>query len=58
VDGRGCGKVDNDHAAGQGVDPAKIGVGADPAAGNMTCVMASKLRDENGPRLAVQVPAS
>lgn len=45
-----------DHAGEQGVDPAKIGVGGDSAGGNMTCVMALKLRDENGPRLAVQVP--
>ena len=45
-----------DHAGEQGVDPAKIGVGGDSAGGNMTCVMALKLRDQNGPRLAVQVP--
>ncbi len=45
-----------DHAAEQGVDPAKIGVGGDSAGGNMTCVIALKLRDENGPRLALQVP--
>ena len=45
-----------DHADEQGVDPAKIGVGGDSAGGNMTCVIALKLRDENGPRLAVQVP--
>ena len=45
-----------DQAAEQGVDPAKIGVGGDSAGGNMTCVIALKLRDENGPRLALQVP--
>jgi acetyl esterase len=45
-----------DNAAAQGIDPAKIGVGGDSAGGNMTCVIALKLRDENGPRLAVQVP--
>src|ERR1700683_4868724 len=42
-----------DNAAAQGIDPAKIGVGGDSAGGNMTCVIALKLRDENGPRLAV-----
>ena len=47
-----------DHAGEQGVDPAKIGVGGVSAGGNMTCVIALKLRDENGPRLAVQVPLS
>jgi acetyl esterase len=45
-----------DNAAAQGIDPAKIGVGGDSAGVNMTCVVALKLRDENGPRLAVQVP--
>lgn len=45
-----------EHAGEEGVDPAKIGVGGDSAGGNMTCVMALKLRDENGPRLGVQVP--
>jgi acetyl esterase len=45
-----------DHANEQGVDATKIGVGGDSAGGNMTCVMALKLRDENGPRLALQVP--
>jgi acetyl esterase/lipase len=45
-----------DNAAAQGIDPAKIGVGGDSAGGNMTCVIALKLRDQNGPRLAVQVP--
>jgi acetyl esterase len=45
-----------DHAEEQGVDATKIGVGGDSAGGDMTCVMALKLRDENGPRLALQVP--
>lgn len=45
-----------DHATGQRVDPAKIAVGGDSAGGNMTCVTALKLRDEGGPRLALQVP--
>ncbi|WP_405151212.1 alpha/beta hydrolase [Sphaerisporangium sp. NBC_01403] len=45
-----------DHAAEQGVDPEKIALGGDSAGGNMTCVLALKLRDEGGPRLALQVP--
>jgi acetyl esterase/lipase len=45
-----------EHAAEQGVDPAKIALGGDSAGGNMTCVIALKLRDENGPCLALQVP--
>jgi acetyl esterase len=42
----------------QGVDPSKIAVGGDSAGGNMTCVIALKLRDEKGPLLALQVPLS
>jgi len=45
-----------DHAADEGVDPAKIALGGDSAGGNMTCVIALKLRDSAGPRLALQVP--
>lgn len=45
-----------EHAGEQGIDPAKIALGGDSAGGNMTCVIALKLRDENGPRLALQVP--
>jgi acetyl esterase len=45
-----------DHAEEQAVDPTRIAVGGDSAGGNMTCVIALKLRDENGPRLALQVP--
>ncbi|MEU4476301.1 alpha/beta hydrolase [Micromonospora sp. NPDC023888] len=45
-----------DHAAEQGVNPAKIALGGDSAGGNMTCVVALKLRDEGGPQLALQVP--
>ena len=45
-----------DHADEQGIDPEKIGLGGDSAGGNMTCVIALKLRDEKGPRLALQVP--
>jgi hypothetical protein len=32
------------------------GDGGDSAGGNMTCVIALKLRDENGPKLALHVP--
>jgi acetyl esterase len=45
-----------DHAADEGVDPAKIALGGDSAGGNMTCVLALELRDTAGPRLALQVP--
>lgn len=45
-----------DNADAQGVDASKIAVGGDSAGGNMTCVTALKLRDENGPKLALQVP--
>lgn len=45
-----------DNADAQGVDANKIAVGGDSAGGNMTCVIALKLRDENGPELALQVP--
>ncbi|MET7398811.1 alpha/beta hydrolase [Dactylosporangium sp. NPDC005572] len=45
-----------DNAAQEGVDPGKIGLGGDSAGGNMTCVVALKLRDEGGPQLALQVP--
>jgi acetyl esterase len=45
-----------DHAEEQAVDPTRIAVGGDSAGGNMTCVIALKLRDENGPRLALQAP--
>jgi acetyl esterase/lipase len=34
----------------------RIALGGDSAGGNMTCVIALKLRDEHGPRLALQVP--
>jgi acetyl esterase len=45
-----------DHAEEEGVDADKIAVGGDSAGGNMTCVIALKLRDEHGPPLALQVP--
>jgi acetyl esterase/lipase len=44
------------NAGAQGVDASKIAVGGDSAGGNMTCVIALKLRDEAGPKLALQVP--
>ncbi len=44
------------HAAERGVDPARIALSGDSAGGNMTCVVALKLRDEGGPRLALQMP--
>jgi acetyl esterase len=45
-----------EHADEQGVDRDKITLGGNSADGNMTCVTALKFRDENGPRLALQVP--
>ena len=45
-----------DHAHDESVDPNKIALGGDSAGGNMTCAIALKLRDEQGPRLALQVP--
>lgn len=35
---------------------AQIALGGDSAGGNMTCVLAQKLRDEHGPQLALTVP--
>ena len=45
-----------EHAALRGVDPARIALGGDSAGGNMTCTISLKLRDEGGPRLALQMP--
>jgi acetyl esterase len=45
-----------DQAEQEGVDASKIALGGDSAGGNMTCVIALKLRDEHGPQLALQVP--
>ena len=45
-----------DNADEQGIDANKIAVAGDSAGGNMTCVIALKLRDENGPKLALHVP--
>ena len=45
-----------DHAAERGVDPTRIALGGDSAGGNLTCTISLKLRDENGPKLALQMP--
>ena len=44
------------HAHERGIDPARIALGGDSAGGNQTCVVALKLRDERGPKLALQMP--
>ncbi len=44
------------HASERGVDPDRIALGGDSAGGNMTCTISLKLRDEGGPRLALQMP--
>ena len=38
-----------------GIDPARISVGGDSAGGNLAAVVCLKSRDENGPRIALQV---
>jgi acetyl esterase len=45
-----------EHAAERGVDPGRIALGGDSAGGNMTCTISLKLRDEGGPKLALQMP--
>ena len=35
---------------------AQVALGGDSAGGNMTCVIAQRLRDNGGPKLALQVP--
>jgi acetyl esterase len=45
-----------EHAAERGVDPDRIALGGDSAGGNMTCTISLKLRDEGGPKLALQMP--
>lgn len=45
-----------ENAAARGLDPKRVAVGGDSAGGNLTCVIAQKLRDEKGPRLALQMP--
>jgi acetyl esterase len=44
------------HAAERGLDPERIALGGDSAGGNLTCTVSLKLRDERGPKLAVQMP--
>ena len=44
-----------EHAAERAIDPG-IALGGDSAGGNMTCTIALKLRDEGGPKLALQMP--
>lgn len=38
------------------VDARRIALGGDSAGGNMTCVISQKLRNEHGPKLALQMP--
>ncbi len=45
-----------ERAAERQVDPKRVALGGDSAGGNQTCVIAQKLRDENGPKLALQMP--
>lgn len=45
-----------EHADERGVDARRIALGGDSAGGNMTCTITLKLRDEDGPRLALQMP--
>jgi acetyl esterase len=45
-----------EHAPERGIDPERIALGGDSAGGNMTCTIALKLRDEGGPKLALQMP--
>ena len=44
------------QAQARGVDAARIALGGDSAGGNQTCAIAQKLRNENGPKLALQMP--
>ena len=46
----------HEHAHERGIDPTRIALGGDSAGGNQTCVVALKLRDEGGPKLALQMP--
>lgn len=45
-----------EHGRERGVDPNRIALSGDSAGGNMTCVIALRLRDEKGPKLAFQMP--
>ncbi|MDP1879140.1 MAG: alpha/beta hydrolase [Actinomycetota bacterium] len=44
-----------DHADDLGIDPTRIAVAGDSAGGNLATVAAAVIRDEGGPRLAMQV---
>ncbi len=44
-----------DHADELGIDPTRIAVAGDSAGGNLATVAAAVIRDEGGPRLAMQV---
>src|SRR5580658_4668939 len=44
------------NAVERGVDPNRIALSGDSAGGNMTCTISLKLRDEKGPKLALQMP--
>lgn len=39
-----------------GVNPRRIALGGDSAGGNLICTISLKLRDEDGPKLALQMP--
>jgi len=43
------------HAAEIGADPSRIAVGGDSAGGNLATVVALRMRDERGPKLAAQL---
>jgi acetyl esterase len=45
-----------ENASQRGIDPGRIALGGDSAGGNMTCTISLKLRDEGGPKLALQMP--
>lgn len=44
------------NAQERGVDAQRIALGGDSAGGNLTCTISLKLRDEGGPKLALQMP--
>src|SRR6202046_123852 len=46
----------HEHAHERGIDPTRIALGGDSAGGNQTCGVALTLRDEGGPKLALQMP--
>ncbi|EPX73366.1 acetyl esterase [Schizosaccharomyces octosporus yFS286] len=44
------------NAKDRGVDEKRIAIGGDSAGGNMTCSITQKLRNEGGPKVALQIP--